>query len=248
VGVTAADDRALWKKSGVDLELIAREGQPAVGVSPGVNHGEFISHYLNGAGEATFTGKLVGPGVTAQNDTALWSQRGDALTLIAREGDPAPGAPAGIAFGDFTSLGGSFGFQVNKNSQVAFEVTVTGPAITTANDRGIWVTDLSGVLTLVAREGGLFDVNDDPNVQDFRTVRFTQLEWYSGGGEDGYGSSFNSSGELAIALSFTDFSSGGLVINTAVPEPSTLLLVGCAAAVLPSARKRRLSPRSLTGG
>lgn len=247
-GVTPADDRALWKKSGVDLQLIAREGQPAVGVSPGLNHGEFIRHYLNGVGEATFTGKVVGAGVTAQNDTALWSQRGNILTLIAREGDPAPGTPAGVAFGDFTSLGGSLGFQVNNNSQVAFEVTLTGPAVTTANDKGIWVTDLSGALTLVTREGDLFDVNDDPNIEDLRTVQFTQLEWYSGGGEDGYGSSFNSSGELAIALQFTDPTSGGFVIDTAVPEPSTLLLVGCAAAALSFARRRRLSPRSMTGG
>ncbi len=225
-GITSTNDAALWVYGGGDLQVIAREGSAAAGIGAGVNHGNIYYAYLNGAGKATFAGSLTGLDVTAQNDTALWSQRGDALTLIAREGDHASGTPAGVTFGDFTSLGGGgLGFQVNKSGQVAFQVTLTGPGVTAANDMGIWVTDLQGNLRLVAREGDLFDVSDDPNIEDLRTVRSTELWWYSGGGEDGYGSAFNNAGELANALSFTDSSGGAFVISTAVPEPSIVLML-----------------------
>src|SRR5690606_32689513 len=98
----------------------------------------------------------------------------------------------------------------------------------------IWVTDLTGALHLVAREGNLFDVNSDPTIEDLRTIRSTELEWYSGGGEDGFGSSFNNSGELAFALEFTDFTAGAFIVSTAIPEPTTIVLIGsvCAGLVI----------------
>jgi hypothetical protein len=113
-------------------------------------------------------------------------------------------------------------------SQVAFHVKLTGPGVTAANDTGIWVTDLTGALRLVAREGDLFDVNDDPMIEELRTVFLTKL---SGGG-------FNNAGELAIALTFTDNSGGVFVISTAVPEPS-IGLMWPAAFILVRTRRRR---------
>jgi hypothetical protein len=227
-GITSANDQALWLHNGGEFQFIAREGSPAAGIAAGANHGSNHYAYLNGAGEATFVGTLTGSAVNLQNDSALWSQRGDTLRLIAREGDHAPGTPAGVMFGDFSRLGADSAFSVNNMSQVAFHVKLTGPGVTAVNDTGIWVTDLSGALRLVAREGDLFDVNDDPMLEDLRTVFLTKLS----------GPGFNNAGELAIALTFTDNSGGVFVISTAVPEPSFAILLATAVVFTRSRRRR----------
>ncbi len=227
-GINSANDQALWLHDGGEFKLIARESSPAAGIAAGANHGSMHYAYLNGAGEATFVGTLTGSAVNLQNDSALWSHEGDALRLIAREGDHAPGTPDGVIFGDISRLGADSAFSANNMSQVAFHVKLTGPGVTAANDTGIWVTDLTGALRLVAREGDLFDVNDDPMIEELRTVFLTKL---SGGG-------FNNAGELAIALTFTDNSGGVFVISTAVPEPS-IGLMWPAAFILVRTRRRR---------
>jgi hypothetical protein len=227
-GITSANDQALWLHDDGEFELIAREGSPAAGIAAGTNHGSSHYAYLNGAGEATFVGTLTGPAVNLQNDSALWSQRGDSTELLAREGDHAPGTPAGVMFGDFSRLGADSAFSVNNMSQVAFHVKLTGPGVTAANDTGIWATDLGGALRLVAREGDLFDVNDDPMIEELRTVFLTKLA----------GTGFNNAGELVIALTFTDNSGGVFVISTAVPEPSIGLMLP-AAFIFAGARRRR---------
>jgi hypothetical protein len=219
--------------------LIARKGNTAAGLAAGVNYGDFSRAYITGAGDTTFIGKLAGLDVNTGNDTALWARRGGALDLIAREGDLAPGTEAGVKFFDLTMLGNSQGYQINNKGQVAFESLLTGPGVTSANDTGIWATDLAGTLRLVAREGSLFDVNDDPNIEDFRTILTTDLQWFNGGGEDGSGGAFNNAGQLVVSLRFTDNSGGVFVINTAVPEPSTVLLLLVAIPLVGNRRRCR---------
>jgi hypothetical protein len=89
---------------------------------------------------------------------------------------------------------------------------------------------------LVARTGDLFDVNDDPLIEDMRTISVVNMVGGSGG-EDGLGISFNDAGQLAFNLFFTD-GTGGIFVAT-IPEPATATLmliaaVGCAA------RRRRI--------
>jgi hypothetical protein len=236
-GITSANDQALWLHEAGQFKLIAREGSAAAGIADGTNHGSTRYAYLNGAGEATFVGTLTGSAVNPQNDSALWSQRGDSIALIAREGDRAPGTPAGVTFGDFSRLGADSAFQVNNNSQVAFHVKLSGPGVTAVNDTGIWATDLTGDLRLVAREGDLFDVNDDPMIEELRTVFLTKLAG-GGGGEDGDSTAFNDAGELAFALTFTDNSGGVFVTSTAVPEPSIGLMLATIFNLMPFGRHR----------
>ena len=44
---------------------------------------------------AAFVATLTGSGVTSNNGTSLWMHDAGGLTMIAREGDQAPGLPAG---------------------------------------------------------------------------------------------------------------------------------------------------------
>jgi hypothetical protein len=217
-GIDLTNDAALWLHDQGAMHLLAREGQSLGAVIPDVSLGEIPFYYLNEPGNITLVSSLTGPSVTADNDTAMWSLASGHLTLLAREGDPAPGA-AGALFGDLID---AHDLQFNNFGQVAFQSRLTGPSITSANDRGMWVTDFAGNLRLLTREGDLFDVNDDPLAEDLRTVRTIDRRWAPGRG------SFNSSGELVIALDFQDFTSGAFVVST-VPEPSSLALLAATA-------------------
>jgi hypothetical protein len=158
-GVTTANDQALYGPTGAPgFGLIMREGDPAPGLGPGVIVGPaagwwniFLVHNpVNGAGQVAFATTLAGAGVTSGNDTALWLTDGaGGLSLVIREGDPAPGTGAGIVFG----LTPSSRFAISETGRVAFGSILAGPGVTASNDRSIWTWDDSSGLALVAREG-----------------------------------------------------------------------------------------------
>ena len=68
----------------------------------------------------------------------------------------------------------------------------------------------------------MFDVNNDPLINDLRTIDRVSLTVGSGG-EDGQGTSFNNAGQLAFWLSFTDGSEGIFVAT--IPEPASLVVL-----------------------
>ena len=76
----------------------------------------------------------------------------------------------------------------------------------------------------IARTGELFDVNDDPLVDDLREI--VSLSFFANIGDgNGGASAFNDQGQLAFAAFFNDGTSGVFVSNlvaTAVPEPILL--------------------------
>jgi hypothetical protein len=115
------------------------------------------------------------------------------MQLIAREGDAAPGTPSSVVFGQFDANS----YVLNGNGQIAFLGRLTGTDVTTANDVGIWATDLTGALKLIAREGDQFEVGPG----DVRTIR--ELMFFTGtGNADSRHSGFNDLGQLAFWASF----------------------------------------------
>jgi hypothetical protein len=118
------------------------------------------------------------------------------LALVAREGNSAPGTSD------------HFDFIADPILNDAGQTAVFGYLDSSeTTDRGIWAEDGAGVLTLIARAGDLFDVDDGPGT-DFRTIddlRFTE--------SSGQSSGFNNSGQLAFQATFTDGSSGVFVSN-----------------------------------
>ena len=208
-GVDITNDGGIWSEGSGSLALVAREGDAAPGTEPGVVFREFQNVRLNAAGQTALWGTLTGPGVDDTNDTGIWSEGSGSLSLVARAGDPAPGTEPGVVYsGSFT-----FPLPLNGAGQTAFHSNLTGAGVDATNDRGIWVTNLDGVPTLIAREGDLFDVNDDPFVDDLRTISGTGFASDSGG-EDGRRTGFNDAGQLALGLSFTDGSAGVFIADT----------------------------------
>ncbi len=220
MGVDNSNDRGIWSEGGSNgLTLVARAGNAAPDTTSGVNFFGFGTPVLNGAGQTAFLGSLTGLEVDSTNNAGIWSEGGGSgLSLVARLGNEAPGTSSGVKFSSFTSLG------INGLGQTAFVGRLTGMGVNGSNNTGLWAEDLSGVLTLIAREGDLLDVDDGP-AADFRTIR--DFDFRGGtGNEDGRPSSFNDFGQLAFSATFTDGTSGVFVSNlVAVPEPTSVVLV-----------------------
>ena len=82
------------------------------------------------------------------------------------------------------------------------------------NDRGIWATDTSGALQLIARTGDQLEVAPG----DFRTISDLDFVAATGNG-DGRQSGFNNFGQLVFWASFTDGSQGVFVSNVVAHLP-----------------------------
>ncbi len=215
--------------------VIAREGDPAPGTTPDTRFGEFEITLntttdqwdprgldMAGSGDVVFRTRLVGPDVTPANDTAIYSNASGSLAVVAREGDQAPGTPAGCVFADFndweSGIHPTANPTINAGGRIVFEAGLVGPGIEPGlNDRGIWATDSSGQLTLVVAHGSTFDIDPSPAAHDLRSVAaFGMFGGVRGGG--GRAAPSNDLGQTVVGLGFDD-GTGGIFILTETPVP-----------------------------
>ncbi|MEZ6191242.1 MAG: hypothetical protein R3C45_08120, partial [Phycisphaerales bacterium] len=215
-GIDITNNEGIFSEAGGTLGLVARAGNPAPGTGADVNFNGFFNPVLNNAGQTAFMCSLTGAGVQLTNNSGIFSEAGGTLGLVAREGDPAPGAGAGVVFNSFSSGTNLPAF--NDAGQTAFIGDLTGTGVNSTNDRGIFATDLAGTLHLIAREGDLFDVNPDPLIADNRTISLLNFVGNSGG-SDGRATGLNNAGQLVFRLVFTDGTQGVFVasIESAIP-------------------------------
>ena len=117
--------------------------------------------------------------------------------------------------------GPHFGGALNNAGQIAFAASLTGSGVDSMNDRGIWATDHTGALQLIARTGDLLEVAP----ANFRTIR--ELYFVAGASNsDGRPSGFNNFGQLAFWARFTDGTEGVFVSNRVIiAEPASLALL-----------------------
>jgi len=147
-GVPAVDptnNTGVWTITpGGVITLLAREGSTATGTADLWD--TFGSVFVSNDDDVTFDCSL------DTLDRAIYSTGSGSLALVAREGGaaPFPGGP-----GVFTSVGRPV---VNNVGQILFGGTVdTGhPDITSANDTGLWQTNMAG--------GGLARISQEGNV------------------------------------------------------------------------------------
>ncbi len=179
----------------------------------------FFSASLNSFDAIAFAARV---NADAANDTGIWARVGGDLKLVAREGDRAPGVTGDAVFGDLYSPAPP---AFNDLGETAFVAKLRGADVTTANDLGIWATDVSGALRLIVRKGDTIEVGPG----DFRTV--TSLNNASFG-SDPRAPKLNNKGQIAFHAGFSNDGSSGIFISNAVavPEGATALLaaVGCA--------------------
>ena len=209
------DQESLWLADSGNLTLLARRGTQAAGMPSGVLYDQ-IGYWakLNDAGQVLTNSLLTGNGVDDSNREGffLWDALGN-VTLVQRNGDHAPGTPTGTFFASllndpFTT------FVLNNAGQVALSQRLGGAGVDSTNDHGIWATDETGALQLVARKGDELEVAPS----DFRTISDLTLV-SANGHSNGWISGFNNVGQIAFWASFTDGTQGVFVSNKVATVP-----------------------------
>ncbi|HPF41196.1 MAG TPA: hypothetical protein P5081_15285 [Phycisphaerae bacterium] len=160
--------------------------------------------------------------------TVLLTNAYGPLAVVARNGGPAPGFPNAV----FTSIANDASHPsetglratvcMNAADQIAFQGYVN-PRDGTPSRHGIWLTRPDGVLQCVITSGMQIDVDNDPNVEDLRTVGLVNLIHGSGGG-DGRRRGLNDNGQIACLIVFTDNSRG--VFRLALSESTDCVCPG----------------------
>jgi hypothetical protein len=190
--------RSIWTDRAGSLELVARgtlpltgsaAGDPAPGLGPGWTFSVLALADLDGAGAIAFSGFATFQLDFDQQIAGLWWDRPGPLTLVAKQGDPAPGTASGVALANlnlFVSLA--------DGGTLYFLATLSGAGVGGSNDLVLCAADATGALHLVVREGTSFDVSGTG--ADLRTV--TRI----------LPGDANPSGEVPLELGFADGSSG----------------------------------------
>ncbi|MEM9352044.1 MAG: choice-of-anchor tandem repeat NxxGxxAF-containing protein [Planctomycetota bacterium] len=224
-GVTEGSNQGIWVGNQYEMNLVVRLGDEA----PGLEGVSFADSPLSATfplsltdfddnGNATFFATLDGEEVTRENLGSVWHWSDEALRLVARQGDLAPGT--GYPF--IRVVGGL----MNNAGQVVVQ-GLSGPAWNDPLNRfGIWATSPEGQLRLIVKEGDVINVRSSTHSTTQKIVETVS----DAGWRDPWSTAtkFNDSGELVVTLGFTDGTDGVFVFDTAIPEPST----GCLWALL----------------
>jgi hypothetical protein len=216
--ITPANDSGLWIKPSEQPSFLAvRESSLIPGSSDevfgGFNPGG--EAYFSADNKLAFTNALVDAASIPRQ--SVWSYELDGpLSLVAREGGPAPGLPAGSVFGSqFSHL------TVNSRGQIAFEAAFQG----TSNGYGIWAQDPTGTLQLIAHTGQIMNVGLAPNERTIMSLAFADR------GRESRTSGFNDVGELAYwarldeGLEAVLVSSAATIPETGGFDPAVIALI-----------------------
>jgi len=151
------------------IEIIARSGESAPGTASAI-FDSVSPPVLNDRGDIAFRGRLRGPAVCEEDQWGIWLHEAGRVSLVVRQGDPAPGIE-GARFGPLPTAGpGTTGigrFYLSNQGQIAFEsYFLLGPT-PSIGDAAIWqgrpgdlelvVQQRSGVLP--GLEGRVFSLN-----------------------------------------------------------------------------------------
>lgn len=225
-GVSGNDDEGLWISSALSPapELVVREGIEAPGIGGGILLKErssgvpsFRNTIITGSNTIYFVSGLLGVGINNDNDGVIYRASrpmpGAAwqLTLVVREGQPAPGLVAGVdRYGPFGNL------WANTRGEMAFTAQILGSSM--------WAlfAGSPGTLRAVVVANRTIDVGL-PGAPDIRTVTafFSQFgPSISSGGGGGAGDGFPTCLSEAGTLVFrTEMTGGAGILEMFVRSP-----------------------------
>jgi hypothetical protein len=201
--VPGVNDRAIYMgQTGGGLTLVVRAGDPAPGTDGVFAWFHTAFTYIADSGRVAFQGGAAGGTVTTANDTGIWAGTPGALTLVAREGSPAPGTD-GARFDNLAGWAMSysdFGIVFNGN-------LLGGDVVRTNNNRTLHGWAPAKGTFLAARSGDSVEVS--PGV--FKTTSlFGSWHW---GNTDGGSEGLTNGGKLAVTEFFTVATSGTAVAS-----------------------------------
>ncbi len=141
-GVTSGNNFGIWR----DGVLVARVGDAAPGIASDLAFSGLASSTLGAGGHVAFQGALAGTGINGGNDHGIWRD----ATLIAREGDAAPGTSAGVKLSNIDLEDPAGPLRLNASGQVAYRASLAGAGVSDSNNVGLWRDS-----TLIVREGDI---------------------------------------------------------------------------------------------
>jgi len=113
----------------VDFTKCLMTGDDAPGIAGATVVFLFIPQ-IDGAGNVLLDGYIAGPGITFSNDRAIWYGQPGSLSVVIREGDPAPGIDGGFIAELWTTY-------VSETGVVCLSCYLEGPSIVSGvNARG----------------------------------------------------------------------------------------------------------------
>lgn len=200
--LTGYGDEGIWIQDDLGLRLAVMVGDPAPGTT-GLQFVDFNHVNFNSLGQIAFDAALnsADPGT----DHGIWRGLPDNLTLVVREGDPAPGT-TGETFKYLT-----YGPSMNDTGEVVFQAKLAE-----SGDEGVWVARADGLVELVVRDGEVLKAN----AGDYRTIQWAGIG-------DGVPSSYsaynklNEAGQLVVVVGFTD-GTEGVVLATPIDTTTNL--------------------------
>jgi hypothetical protein len=153
-GITGWNSEGIWSEGPGALSLIARTGDQAPGLPPGVFYSGLGSEpVINTSGHVAFQAGLNGSHPEFSNNfssiKSVWTDRLGSPTLVARGGELAPDTTNGVVF-DW--VGWDAPAVLNSADRTAFSASLQGEGISDVNDHGIW-SDRLGAVSVVVRAG-----------------------------------------------------------------------------------------------
>ncbi|MEM9065994.1 MAG: choice-of-anchor tandem repeat NxxGxxAF-containing protein [Planctomycetota bacterium] len=165
--ITSSNNEAVFSSGDrPQLTMIAREGEPASGVTGAVDYGSFISSSLieSGAlqltdlGRTAFRARLVGAGVGFDSDIATFAEVGvPGPSAFAREGNSVPGLDPSVVYENLSD------FRINNSSELAIISSLDAPIAQFNNKTAVFEEGAGPTLDLIALEDAQAD-NTDPGV------------------------------------------------------------------------------------
>ena len=203
-GITASNNEGIWAGVPGSLALVVQRGAVASGQTfSGLTAFTLPTPRINAAGQVLFYANCTATGGGGSRQTIwLWTPGAGTGTLrmIAREGDQAPGMPAGVVFDSVANGQPYFFGAINAVGQIAFFSYLSGPGVDAElpNDSGLWMTNSTGAAEFLVRTGDSFDVGGG----EMRTVSNSVSAILGSGGQDGHPRALSDRGELLFSARF----------------------------------------------
>jgi hypothetical protein len=202
------------------VQPVALQGTTAPGTGGGT-YGGLSSVTINGKGQAAFTAASLSGGTAT---SGLFFGAPGSVQPVALAGGTAPDGETYASFAS-TEL-------PNNAGQVAFIANLSGADVVAGTNSIALFAGAPGSLQEIVRQGEVINVDAPGTGVDDLTVSSINL-LVGSGGQDGKGSDFSDTGDLAYRLTFTDGSSGVFESTvSAVPEPASLGLLAAGATML----------------
>ena len=164
----STNNSGLFLGNAAGVTKIWRKGDPIPGTpalpatdGPFMTQDSFGLH-LNSAGEIIHTGTLVAGtagGVSTADDKVVYTNVGEPIRIVAREGYPVPNFTTEFMFKNASSFSPA-SLAINSSGKIVFSSTLAdvppNANVTTANDTA-WMMDDHGTMSIVIREGDAID-------------------------------------------------------------------------------------------